>query len=297
MNEWLGHIAVHQPASCRPFRCCLLCGKVCQGMHQHLTRAHKKQFEHPFGCPKCGKEVDGRKSWDEHVLELHTARGAPLVPSSGDERRVQDRICDTGDQKSSTGIGAKEAWVLLSDVLSRADSLGWSDSECLSWMRTNAQAAQRGLLKGDTMWNGGKRGAEETLGLARPKRPRLVHGLDGTNADVGVDDTDRIAAGDMDDEDDDSDWDAGDDGDSASDSNSDDDRDDHGGLTVMLQPLKERAIMRMVSRASTERDSSGTMTDTPLSQEPPPPYTSSDSSPLEPERPFSINRDIVKQGM
>ncbi|KAK4113066.1 hypothetical protein N656DRAFT_797608 [Canariomyces notabilis] len=126
-----------------------------------------------------------------------------------------------------------------------------------------------------------KHSAAETLSLERIKRPKLVRGLDDTDADTAVDEDGSMAAGDMDDDDDDSDWDAGDKSDCSSDAGCDDDKDDHETLATIFQDLKERAASKRASRATTQHSPSVTITDTAFFQGSPPPYTSGVSSPLE----------------
>lgn len=174
-----------------------------------------------------------------------------------------------------TGLANIETWKLLGSLLSRVDSLGWSDSECLNWMRENIQAMQNRSPMGHASKNEKKRSAEETSGLEKTKRPRLVHERNDADVDAAVGEDDGTAAGDMDDNDDGSDWDAGDNSDCSSDTGCDSDEDDNRGLATIFQELKERAASRrMASRAATQNSPSETMADTALFQEPPPPYTS-----------------------
>lgn len=140
IDEWLGHIQNHQPDSCRPFRRCLLCGKVCQAIHQHLTRTHKEQFEQPFRCPKCGQEVDGRDAWEAHVLDLHTTRRTPLTSDdngygpgaaeetsllamNGNDTHGSDDLFNTDMASDTESVNAK-AWKLLGSLLSQTQSRG-----------------------------------------------------------------------------------------------------------------------------------------------------------------------------
>lgn len=81
------------------------------------------------------------------MLDLHATRKTPSLLSR-DERKP-DAVCDTGlvgrdgtsrfvsddifsNTASDTSLANVETWKLLGGLLSQIDSLGWSDSECLS---------------------------------------------------------------------------------------------------------------------------------------------------------------------
>jgi len=268
-------------------------------MDYHL-RIHKKQFKQPFQYPECGREVDGRDAWEAHVLDLHTTKRRTPPPPPHDEREP-DVVHDTGlvigdrnvrygsdnifsDTADDTGLADIETWKLLGSLLSHVNSLGWSDSECLSWLRENVQAIQSGSPTG-WVTKSGKRSAEEGL-EKKIKRPKLAHALDDIDPDTTADKDGIMAAGDMDggddgimdDDDVGSDWDA-DNSDCSSDTSGDDNKDDET-LAAFFQELKERTASKMASRAATQNGPSATMSDSALSQEPPPPYTSAINSPL-----------------
>lgn len=149
-----------------------------------------------------------------------------------------------------TSLATIETWKILSGLLSQIDSLGWSDSECLSWLRENAQAMQSGSPIGRVKSE--KRNAEEAPGSKRKtKRIRLVHGLDDTGMDTTDGEDGSTAAGPMDDDGDGSDWDV-DDSDCSSDtSRDDDDKDGGGNLTALFQELTERAASKKASCSTT----------------------------------------------
>lgn len=180
-------------------------------------------------------------------------------PANGDGNGSYDSDDMSTNTTSDAGPANIEAWKLLGGLLSKIGSQGWSDSECLSWMRETVQAMQSGSPAGRATKSENKRSATETLGLERVKRPRIIRGLHDTDADTAVDEDGRMAAGDMDDDDDDSDWDAGDDSDCFSDTSCDDDKEDRETLATIFETLKERAASKMASRAATQNSPSVTM--------------------------------------
>jgi len=77
--------------------------------------------------------------------------------------------------------------------------------------------------------------AEETLGLGKIKRSRLVD----VDVDGAVGEDGSLAVGDMDGDDDGSDWDAPDNSDCSLDTSYDDDKGDDENLATISQELKE----------------------------------------------------------
>jgi hypothetical protein len=246
------------------------------------------------------------------MLQFHTTRGRASSPRPSSDERELDAVCDTAlvagdgngrhgsddvsaDAASNTDLANIEAWKLLGGLLSQIDSLGWSDNECLSWIRRNSEAIQN---RSDCMtMNGNKRRAMEPLGLEGTKRPRLVLGLNHMDADTAVGADGSTATGDMDGDDDSSDWGASDDSDCFSVTSCDDENGDRETLATVFETLKERAARKMANHAPTQSSTSVTVPSTVSFQEPPPPYTSGANSPLDRGGLFSETvRCFVKRG-
>ena len=320
LDEWLAHAQAHLPDTHSPLRRCQLCGKVFADLHRHLAGpTHKEQFEQPFPCPKCEQVVDGQEGYENHVFAFHTVSRTSPSRSSHDTREP-DTACDagfvTGDGDGNGGCGSSdtassdtassdtassdtassdtassgavsntdlanvEAWKLLGGLLSQVGSRGWSDSECLSWLREKTQAMQDGSLTGPVAEKD-KRGAPEARESERIKRRRLG-GLDGTDAERVVGEDGRMAAGDTSDDDDEdgSNWGASDDSDCSSDTGDDDDEEDHQTLRAVFQVLQRRGASNMAPLAATQNSPSASTPNMAGSAEPPPPYTSRANSPL-----------------
>jgi hypothetical protein len=239
--------------------------------------------------------VDGQDAFEAHVVEFHTTRGRAPSPGPSRDECEPDAVCNTAlvagdgndrygsddvptDTASNTGLANIKPWKLLGGLLSQIDSLGWSDSECLSWIRQKAEAIQSG--SGCMANNGNKRRATETLGLDGIKRPRLVFGRNDTDADTAVGADGSTATSDTDGDDDDgSDWGASDDSDCFSVTGCDDENGDRETLATVFETLKKRAAMKMANRPVTQSNTLVAMPITAYFQEPPPLYTSGVNGP------------------
>jgi hypothetical protein len=224
------------------------------------------------------------------MLEFHTPRRPSRPPH---DERVPDPTSDTslvtgdgngrcgsGDTASDTDPANVEAWKLLGVLLSQIDSQGWSERECLRWMRGKVQAMQDGSPTGRVTKKETKRGAPEALGSERIKRPRHVRGLDDTGAEIVVGEDDSRTASDTIEDDDGSDWGTGDDGDCSSDTSADGDEEDPETLATVFQALQGPAASKMAPCAATQNSPPASTPNTVFSGEPPPPYTSRANSPL-----------------
>ncbi|KAK0627109.1 hypothetical protein B0T14DRAFT_127641 [Immersiella caudata] len=251
VDEWLEHLQAHQLAGCRSFQRCPLCKRVCQDVHRHLTRTHKKEFEKPFSCPDCGREVVGLDAYEAHVLESHTKEGASLPVSypsavSDDEYHEyglsnNDMVVDTASD--DTGLDNIETSELMDKILDRVHSLGWSDGESLGWMRelrtrimqTGSHLAAPPPRRTVPLTTSRvKRRAEEILSLEKLKRSKLLH----SDVDKTVIEDGGMASGD--DGDDGSDWDKDDDSSCSSDAWDD----EEGTLAPVFEGLIESARKR-----------------------------------------------------